>query len=135
VAGSVVQLQKDDSGVRVIYKDFPILGDTSTYASRAALAAQLQGKHQVFHEALMASEHDLTKEEILLLAERVSIDRKRLETDMSLPKWDELLERNRALAGVLNISGTPGFIVGDELHLGIVGLEGLKQLVAKARGK
>ena len=135
VAGSVTQLQQDDSGVRVVYKDFPILGDLSVFAARAALAAQAQGKHQLFHEALLASEHDLTTAEVLSIAERVGIDRKRLEADMHLPQWDDLIERNRALADVLSISGTPGFIVGGEFHPGALGLEGLKRLVARARGK
>ncbi len=135
VASSVTQLQRDDSNVRVAYKDFPILGDASVFAARAALAAQMQGKHQVFHEALLSSKLNLTKEEVLSIAERVGLDRKRLEVDMRLPKWDDLIERNRTLAGALTISGTPGFIVGGELHVGALGLEGLKQLVAKARGR
>lgn len=135
VARSVTQLQQEDSGVRVVYKDFPILGEVSVLASRAALAAQLQGKHQVFHEALLAAEQDLTKELIFSIAERVGVDRQRLEADMLLPKWDDLLERNRTLASALSISGTPGFIVGGELQPGAIGLDGLKQLVVKVRGK
>lgn len=135
VASSVTQLQRDDRGVRVVYKDYPILGEMSVLASRAALASQMQDKHQVFHEALLASKEDLTKEVIWSIAERVGLNRKQLEADMLLPQWDAIIERNRALADVLAISGTPGFIVGGELQPGALGLDGLKELVAKARGK
>ena len=135
VAKSVTELQREDPGVRVVYKDFPILGEVSALASHAALAAHLQGKHRVFHEALLAADQDLTKELIFSIAEQVGLDRPRLEADMLLPKWDDLLERNRALARALSISGTPGFIVGGELQPGAIGLEGLKQLVEKARGQ
>jgi protein-disulfide isomerase len=83
----------------------------------------------------LASKDDLTKEGILSIADRVGLDRKQLEADMLLPQWDALLERNRALADVLAISGTPGFIVGSGLQPGAISLDGLKELVAKARGK
>jgi protein-disulfide isomerase len=135
VASSVTQLQQEDRGVRVVYKDYPISGETSVLASRAALSEQVQDKHQVFHEALVASKEDLTKEVIWSITDRVGLDRKQLETDMMLPQWDAILERNRALADVLAISGTPGFIVGGELQPGAFGLDELKKFVAKARGK
>ena len=67
-ASAVTELQKEDSRVRVVYKDFPILGETSELAAKAALASQAQGKHQVFHEALFASHADMTKDEILKIA-------------------------------------------------------------------
>ncbi len=74
VAGTVTQLQKDEPSVRVVYKDFPILGEASVFAARAALAAQGQGKHQAFHEAMLASENELTKEEVFVIAEQVGLD-------------------------------------------------------------
>ena len=86
VAGTVTQLQKDEPGVRVVYKDFPILGEASVFAARAALAAQAQGKHQAFHEAMLASENELTKEEVFVIDERVGLDGKKLEADMDSPE-------------------------------------------------
>ncbi len=85
VAGTVTQLQKDEPGVRVVYKNLPILGDASVFAARAALAAQEQGKHQAFHEAMLATENELTREEVFIIAERVGLDAKKLEADMHLP--------------------------------------------------
>ncbi len=131
-APAVTELQKSDPRVRVVYKDFPILGGPSELAAKAALASQAQGKHQVFHEALFASHADMTKEEILKIAVGIGLDVKRLEADMANPKWQAVIEKNRVLARELGISGTPGFIVGNELVPGWLDLSGLKELIARA---
>lgn len=131
-ASAVTELQKVDPRVRVVYKDFPILGESSELAAKAALASQAQGKHQVFHEALLASHGDMTKDEIFKIAVSVGLNVKRLETDMASPKWQAVIHKNRALAQELGISGTPGFIVGNELVPGALDLNGLKELIARA---
>ena len=131
-ASAVTELQKADPRVRVVYKDFPILGEPSELAAKAALASQAQGKHQVFHEALLASHADMTKESILKIAAKVGLDAKRLDADMADPKWRTVISKNRALARELGISGTPGFIVGNELIPGALDLNGLKELIARA---
>ncbi len=131
-AQAVTELQKDDPRVRVVYKDFPILGEPSELAAKAALASQAQGKHQIFHEALLSSHTDMTKEEILKIAVGVGLDATRLEADMANPQWQAVIEKNRALAQDLGISGTPGFIVGNELVPGMLDLNGLKELIARA---
>jgi protein-disulfide isomerase len=131
-ASAVTELQKEDPRVRVVYKDFPILGEPSELAAKAALASQAQGKHQAFHEALLASHTDMTKEAILKIAVAVGLDVKRLEEDMADPAWQAVIEKNRALAQELGISGTPGFIVGTELVPGALDLNGLKELIARA---
>ncbi|TKB69806.1 MAG: DsbA family protein, partial [Nitrospira sp.] len=79
VAAAVAQLQKDDPRVRVVYKDFPILGEPSELAAKGALAAKAQGKHLVFHEALLATKTEITKDELMRLAGEVGVDVKRLE--------------------------------------------------------
>lgn len=131
-ASAVTELQKVDPRVRVVYKDFPILGEPSELAAKAALASRAQGKHQAFHEALLASHADMTKKEILKIAVRVGLNAKRLEADMANPKWQAVIDKNRALARELGISGTPGFIVGNELVPGALDLNGLKELIARA---
>ena len=131
-AAAVTQLQKEDSRVRVVYKDFPILGEPSELAAKAALASHAQGKHQQFHEALLASKNEMTKEEVLRIATEVGLDTKRLEADMANPEWQTVINRNRALAKDLGINGTPGFIVGTELMPGALDVKGLKDLIARA---
>jgi protein-disulfide isomerase len=131
-AGAVTQLQKEDPRVRVVYKDLPILGEASELAAKAALASRAQGKHQTFHEALLAAKGDMTKESILSIARQVGLDPARLEADMANSEWQTIIDRNRALAKDLGISGTPGFIVGTELVPGALDVNGLKDLVARA---
>ncbi len=131
-AGAVTQLQENDARVRVVYKDLPILGETSELAAKAALASNTQGKHQAFHEALLAAPGDLTKDSILSIAGAVGLDTARLEADMANPDWQTVIDRNRALARDLGISGTPGFIVGTELVPGALDVHGLKELITRA---
>jgi len=132
-ADAVTQLQKEDTRVRVVYKDFPILGEPSELAAKAALASKAQGKHQAFHEALLASKGEMNKDSILSIASEVGLDTKRLEADMAKPEWQTAIDRNRALAKDLGINGTPGFIVGNELVPGALDLKGLKDLIARVR--
>lgn len=134
-AGAVTQLQQENPRVRVIDKDFPILGETSELAAKAALASKAQGKHQVFHEAMLAFKGDITKESLLSLAGEVGLDTTKLEADMRNPEWQKAIDTNRALARTLGISGTPGFIVGTELVPGALDLSGLKELIARANHK
>lgn len=131
-AGAVTQLQKNDARIRVVYKDLPILGEASELAAKAALASNTQGRHQVFHEALLATDRDITKDSILSIAGEIGLDAKRLETDMANPEWQTVIDRNRALARDLGISGTPGFIVGTELVPGALDVNGLNELIARA---
>ena len=133
VAGTVTQLQQDDPNVRVVYKDYPILGEASELASRAALASKVQGKHLAFHEALLASEEELTQETILALATAVGLDTEKLHRDMESPSIQTTIERNRTLAKELGINGTPGFIVGTELVPGALALKDLKNLIRQVR--
>ena len=132
-ADAVTQLQKDDPRVRVVYKDFPILGEGSELAAKAALASRVQGKHQAVHEALVASKREITKDGILTLAGEVGLDAKRLEADMANSEWQTVIDRNHALAKELGITGTPGFIVGTELAPGALDLKALKELIARAQ--
>ncbi len=132
-ASALTQLQQSDARVRVVYKDFPILGEISELAAKAALASNLQGKHRAFHEALLAAKDDLTREQLFRIAQEAGLDVNRLDQDMTRPEWQPLIDRNRALAKTLGISGTPAFIVGNDLVPGALDLKTLQELVAHKR--
>lgn len=132
-ASALTQLQQSDTRVRVVYKDFPILGETSELAAKAALASHLQGKHRAFHEALLATKDDLTKEHLFHIAQEAGLDVHRLDEDMARPEWQSIIDRNRALAKTLGITGTPAFIVGHDLVPGALDLKMLQELVAHKR--
>jgi protein-disulfide isomerase len=134
-APTVNKLLEEDSKVRLVYKEFPILGPASETAARAALAAQMQGKYEAFHSALMGMNGPLTLPAVLRTAARIGLDPTKLRTDMELPEVRTAIEKNRSLAAALGISGTPAFVVGTELVPGAIELEELKALVSKARNK
>lgn len=134
---SVKALLEADGNVRVIFKEFPILGPDSTYASRAAMASKKQGDdlYLAFSDALMEHKGDLGESEVMRLAGDVDIDVDKLKADMEDPAIAEHIRTTYALARKLNISGTPGFIVGDTITRGFVPFEALTQQVAEARDK
>ncbi len=132
VASVVAQLQKDDPQVRIVYKEFPILGEASELAARAALASQAQDRHQAFHDALLAAKDELSREQVLRIAAEVGLDVQRLAADMQNPELSTIIDHNRALARELGITGTPAFVVGGELHLGALDVSQLAELVSRA---
>lgn len=133
VAPAVGELVQADPDLRVVYKEFPILGEGSEFAARAALAARKQGRYAPFHHALMRADERLTEEQVLETARSVGLDVGRLQADMADPAIAAAIERNLALAGALGITGTPSFLIGDTLVPGAADLGTLRGLIARAR--
>jgi len=135
VADSLAELLKDDPNLRLVYKEFPILGPESVVAARIALAAQKQGKYAEVHEAFMAHKGSFEEADLLELAAEVGADKARLQSDMQDPAIQGQLEANDSLAATLGITGTPGFLFGKHLVPGAVSLDDMKKLVTAARAK
>jgi protein-disulfide isomerase len=135
VAPTVAETLKGDPGLRLVYKEFPILGDGSAAAARVALAAarQDQGKYHELHAALLATPGSVTEEVAMKSAAAVGLDVPRLRRDMADPAIAAAIARNQALAAELGINGTPGFVVGAEIVPGAVDQATLEGLIAKAR--
>lgn len=134
-APDVKKLAQEDSDVRIVYKQFPVLGPDSELAARAALAAHAQGKYAALHDAMLAANGPLTMPAILKLAGPAGVDVAKLQADIETPEIRATIERDRALATALGITGTPSFVIGTELVPGAVDLATLKALVAEARSK
>lgn len=128
------ELEQADKGLRLVFKEYPILGPGSVFAARAALASQKQGRYLAFHKAMMAYKGQITEGSSLEIAAQVGLDVERLKKDMEDPTIDEAIKRNVALAEALRISGTPTFIAGKEILRGLADVDTMKQLVASARG-
>jgi protein-disulfide isomerase len=126
-------LLKEDPKLRVVYKEFPILGEASIYATRVALAAKKQGKYPEFHHAMMMAKGDINSEFILKVASSVGLDLAKLKTDIASPDIDRIIRANYDLAEALDIHGTPGLIIGDTSLPGAVDLDTLRKQVALAR--
>lgn len=140
IAPEIDALIKADPGVKVVLKEYPILGPMSEIAARYALAAQRQGqdKYAALHATLMAStiqEHQLTEANILDFATKSGVDISRLKMDVNDPAILDRIAANRALAQKIGITGTPGVIIGDTLQPGFMTLDAMKQAVAASRAK
>ncbi len=125
-------LLEEDANVRVVWKEFPILGPVSEFAARAAMAADRQGKYYPFHLALM-KEPELTEGRVLEIAVKAGLDPERLRQDMEDPAIAAYLDETRALAQEIGITGTPAFVVGGTLVPGVIDAAGMKALVDAAR--
>jgi len=125
----------EDRQLRLVYKEFPVLGADSVTASRAALAAKKQGKYDALHRALMLLKGQINEAGVLKTAESVGLDVERLKRDMASPEIDRALQTNTELAEAVDIRGTPGFVIGNEIVPGAIDLATLKQMIANARRK
>lgn len=132
VVTSVRSLVETDQDLRVVFKEFPILGEDSVRAARAALAAERQGLYMPLHFALMAS-NDLSLDGIMKTAADVGLDTGQLAEDMNSPAIQEEIDATYALARTLGIDGTPAFVIDDELIPGAVSQEHLAALIDEAR--
>lgn len=133
VAKEMIATLQAEGDVRIVFKEFPILGADSELAARAALAADLQGKYLPFHQALMAHKGALDRAAILDIAGTTGLDVGRLEIDMDSAAVETIIARNLALADALDIGGTPAFVIGDTLVPGAIDMKTLRDHVAKAR--
>lgn len=134
-APALKQLLADDKKVQVIFKDWPILGEASTIAARAALAAEQQGKYLAFHSALMAAPMRLNADHIRQIATSVGVDLEQLDADEKTyaAQIDAQLTRHANQAFSLGLRGTPSYLVGPHLIEGGLNEARLAQAVARAR--
>lgn len=130
--GVVQELLEKDTNVRLVYREFPILGEGSVYASKAALAARKQDKYEEMHWALMSLPR-ADEASTLVVAKKLGLDIEQLKRDMNAPEVEQHIALSMELAGQLGINGTPSFIAGNTLAPGLLQFEQLKQMLDAAR--
>ncbi len=124
---------EEDKNVKLIYKEFPILGQDSAEVSKIALASHLQGKYVPFHNALMDSKERPSVEVALKIAKEVGLDVEKLKKDMGSEKIQKTIQNNRDVAEAMGARGTPTFVIGGKLYPGALPVEQLKKAVAEVR--
>ena len=129
----VVALIAGDKDVKVVMKEFPILGESSMFASRVAMAAQKQGKYRELYEALFSAPGHLDDAHIMSIAKGLALDLDQLTKDSNSPEIAAIIRTNNEMAVKLGINGTPAFIIGQNLTPGAVGLDELKNQIASVR--
>jgi protein-disulfide isomerase len=122
-----------DHGVKLVYKDLPILGPASVLGSKALLSAQQQGGYDKLRQAVMQLPPDTTLPMIQAAAERLGLDWDRLSHDMDAPAVQQRIDANLKLARALDVEGTPALVIGDTMVPGALDLAELKKDVAAAR--
>lgn len=133
VVGHVFALAEDNPDLRIVFKEFPILAQSSELAARAALAAANQGLYAEMHNALMAHRGGYDEATILELAAEIGADAAQLRTDMDSEAVGAEIAATADLAISLGIRGTPAFIIGDMVIPGAVDLDTLQDLVDRQR--
>jgi len=129
----VMQLLEKDKGLRFVLKEFPIFGEDSEYAARAALAAHKQGKYWDLHLAMLGHEGKIKKEDVDRIAQEMGLDLDRLHKDMELPEIAGAISRNQELAQRLAINGTPAFVIDSTVVPGYLPADGLAEKIQDVR--
>ena len=131
----IQQLVRDNPDVRLVIKEFPILSQSSLFAAKAAIAAEMQGKFGDYHIAMMTYRGQITDAVVMRMAAQAGVDIEQLKSDMESPKTIAIIQRTREAAAALEINGTPGLVVGDTVVPGAIGLDELVKLIAEERNK
>jgi protein-disulfide isomerase len=130
--GIEAMLQKDH-GIRLVYKDIPVLGEASTLESKAILAAQKQGAYLKMQAALMTDPAPATPVMIMEKARDLGLDPLKLNVDMNSTQIRDRIHANLELSRVMKVSGTPTFVIGDTVIPGMAEIPQLQAAIAEAR--
>lgn len=134
----VERLIETDGNIRIIIKEFPILGDESVLASRFAISARQNigdDAYELLHTALMQMRGEMNEDSLRRVAEGLDLDADVILAGMNAPEVDEVIAANHALAGILQISGTPTFVMNDQMLRGYVPYEGMAAMAAEIRSQ
>ena len=133
----MLTLMKDDPKLKVVLKEFPVLGPGSVEAAKVAVAVRMQDKtgqkYLEFHKQLLGGRGQADKARALAVAKDVGMDMGRLEKDMASPEVKATMEENFKLAEALGLNGTPSYVIGDDVVVGAIGLKGLQEKINTAR--
>ncbi len=132
----VRELLESDGNIKLIIKEFPILGDDSLLASRFAIAMGMLNGNEAYtklHDELMTMRGNVTEQGLIALADRLGYDGQAVMAATDRPEINQIIGANHALAQRLRINGTPAFVIGDQMLRGYVPLDGMRAVVAGVR--
>jgi protein-disulfide isomerase len=133
----MLDLLKTDPKLKVVLKEFPVLGPGSVEAAQVAVAARMQDpggkKYLDFHQKLLGGRGQADKAHAMAAAKDAGFDMARIEKDINSPEVRATIEENFKLAEEMGMNGTPSYVIGKQVVVGAVGLEGLKEKIGIAR--
>jgi protein-disulfide isomerase len=133
----MLDLMKSDSKLKVVLKEFPVLSQGSVEAAQVAVAVRMQDpggkKYLDFHQRLLGGRGPADKARAVAAAKEAGLDVARIEKDLASPEVRATIEENFKLAESMGMNGTPSYVIGKQVVIGAVGLEGLKEKIGVAR--
>ena len=133
----MLNLMREDAKLRVVLKEFPVLGPGSVEAAQVAVAVRMQDptgkKYLEFHQKLLSGRGPADRAHALAVAKEIGLDMARIEKDMAGDEAKATLEENMHIAEALGLNGTPSYVIGTEVVVGAVGLAALREKVGTAR--
>ena len=130
-------LMAKDPKLKVVLKEFPVLGPSSTEAAKVAVAVRMQDKtgkkYLEFHQKLLTGRGQADRARALAVAKDVGLDMARLEKDLKSEEIDATLAESMKLAEALGLNGTPSYVIGNDVVIGAVGLAKLGEKIQAAR--
>ncbi|MFN0263330.1 DsbA family protein [Tepidamorphus sp. 3E244] len=131
--GDIQELIESDPNVKVVFKEFPVLSEESYDAALVGIAMEKQNLYMPFHDKLLMHQGRANKATALQIAQDLGADMAKLEADMADPAAIETLRGTHSLADDLGINGTPAYVIGDEVLVGLAPLTELKKQIANVR--
>jgi protein-disulfide isomerase len=135
----MMQLMAKDPKLKVVLKEFPVLGPNSTEAAKIAVAVRMQDKtgkkYLEFHQKLLTGRGQIDKARALAVAKEVGLDMARLEKDLKSDEIEATLSESMKLAEALGLNGTPSYVINNDVVIGAVGLATLGQKIQAARAQ
>ena len=133
VLPTLLNVVKKDKNIKLIFKEFPILSETSLEAALYALAAQKQNLYFEFHTRIMEYRGRLNNDVFIKVANDIGLNIKKLKNDLDDKKIRMDIEKNRLIAKGFNINGTPTLIIGDKIIPGAINEQRLNELIKEVR--
>jgi protein-disulfide isomerase len=133
----MLDLMKNDRKLKVVLKEFPVLSEGSVDAAKVAVAVRMQDpsgqKYLDFHQKLLGGRGPADKARAMAAAKDAGLDTAKIEKDLSSPEVKATIEENFKLAEDMGLNGTPSYVIGKQIVVGAVGLDGLKEKIGMAR--
>src|ERR1700742_678813 len=133
----MLDLMKNDGKLKVVLKEFPVLGEGSVEAAKVAVAVRMQDptgkKYLDFHQKLLGGRGQADKARAMAAAKDAGLDTARIEKDLASPEVKATIAENMKLAEDMGLNGTPSYVIGKQIVVGAVGIEGLKEKIGIAR--
>jgi protein-disulfide isomerase len=129
------QLIANDKNLRIVMKEFPVLGDGSVEAAQVGIAVHMTApdKYSAFHDAMLGERGQVNGERALAVAEEIGLDRGKLQDAMKAAEVKATIGEVYDLASKLALTGTPSYVTAKEVVVGAVGYETLKEKIGQAR--